>query len=147
MRFVHELLVIRLKHPPSTYAIEGLNEDFKDIISGEKIQPIEATPEEREDNQYLDLPPQLGLLAKSAHLEVRNVVTGNVPSGPSFANGGISLVSTSAIGGTDPTNNLVASNVARNNQPVDIFWDRSGSGNGFRGNACGTSQPRFICGS
>lgn len=56
MRFVHELLVIRLKHPPSTYAIEGLNEDFKDIISGEKIHPIEATPEEREDNQYLDLP-------------------------------------------------------------------------------------------
>src|SRR5947207_15322396 len=56
MRFVHELLVIRLKHPPSTYAIEGLNEDFKDIISGQKIEPIEATPEEREDNQYLDLP-------------------------------------------------------------------------------------------
>jgi len=56
MRFVHELLVIRLKHPPSSYAIEGLNEDFKDIISGEKIEPIEATPEEREDNQYLDLP-------------------------------------------------------------------------------------------
>src|SRR5881392_498278 len=45
MRFVHELLVIRLKHPPSTYAIEGLNEDFKDIISGEKIEPIQATPE------------------------------------------------------------------------------------------------------
>src|SRR5205809_1001548 len=56
MRFVHELLVIRLKYPPSSSAIEGLNEDFKDIISGEKIQPIEATPEEREDNQYLDLP-------------------------------------------------------------------------------------------
>src|SRR5580765_165763 len=48
MRFVHEQLVIRLKHPPSQYAIDGLNEDFKDIISGEKIQPIEATPEERE---------------------------------------------------------------------------------------------------
>src|SRR3954471_16284227 len=56
MRFVHEMLVIRLKHRPSDYAIEGLNEDFKDIISGEKIEPIEATPEEREDNQYLDLP-------------------------------------------------------------------------------------------
>jgi uncharacterized protein (TIGR00730 family) len=56
MRFVHEQLVIRLKHPPSSYAIEGLNEDFKDIISGEKIQTIECTPEEREDNQYVDLP-------------------------------------------------------------------------------------------
>src|SRR4051812_3612290 len=56
MRFVHEQLVIRLKHPPSSYAIEGLNEDFKDIISGEKNQTIECTPEEREDNQYVDLP-------------------------------------------------------------------------------------------
>jgi uncharacterized protein (TIGR00730 family) len=56
MRFVHELLVIRLKHPPSQYAIDGLNEDFKDIISGEKIHIIEPTPEEREDNQYLELP-------------------------------------------------------------------------------------------
>jgi spermidine synthase len=27
-------------------------------------------------NQYLNLPPQLALLAQSAHLEVRNVVTG-----------------------------------------------------------------------
>ena len=56
MRFVHELLVIRLKHAPTSYAIEGLNQDFKDIISGEPIQMIEPTPEEREDNQYLQLP-------------------------------------------------------------------------------------------
>ncbi len=56
MRFVHELLVIRLKHPPSNYAIDGLNQDFKDIILGEKIETIEPTPEEREDNQYLNLP-------------------------------------------------------------------------------------------
>src|SRR5436309_9196517 len=51
MRFVHELLVIRLKHPPAASAIAGLNEDFADIISGEKIEIIKATPEEREDNQ------------------------------------------------------------------------------------------------
>ena len=56
MRFVHELLVIRLKHSPSASAIAGLNEDFSDIMNGEKIQPIEATPEEREDNQFVDLP-------------------------------------------------------------------------------------------
>src|SRR4051812_40001385 len=56
MRFVHELLVIRLKHPPSQFVIDGLNEDFKDLISGEKIHIIEPTPEEREDNQYLELP-------------------------------------------------------------------------------------------
>jgi len=56
MRFVHELLVIRLKHPPSPSAIAGLNEDFADIMNGHKIQIIEPTPEEREDNQFLELP-------------------------------------------------------------------------------------------
>ncbi len=56
MRFVHELLVIRLNHPPSPSAIEALNEDFADIIMGEKIHVIEPTPEEREDSQCLELP-------------------------------------------------------------------------------------------
>lgn len=56
MRFVHELLVIRLKYAPSPSAIAGLNEDFADIINGTPIHPIEATPEEREDNQFVDLP-------------------------------------------------------------------------------------------
>lgn len=56
MRFVHELLVIRLNHPPSPSAIDALNEDFADIIMGEKIQVIEPTPEEREDSQCLELP-------------------------------------------------------------------------------------------
>jgi len=56
LRFVHELLVIRLKHAPSQSAIEGLNQDFADIIAGKKIEVIEPTPEEREDNQYVELP-------------------------------------------------------------------------------------------
>ena len=56
MRFVRDLLVIRLKHPASDFAITALNQDFADIIMGGKIHAIEATPEEREDNQYLDLP-------------------------------------------------------------------------------------------
>src|SRR5438477_8416209 len=56
MRFVHELLVIRLKHAPSASAIAGLNEDFGDIMNGEKIHLIKATAEEREDNQVVDLP-------------------------------------------------------------------------------------------
>jgi uncharacterized protein (TIGR00730 family) len=56
MRFVHELLVIRLKHAPAPSAVDALNQDFADIIAGEKIEIIEATPEEREDNQYLELP-------------------------------------------------------------------------------------------
>src|SRR5712692_5852930 len=56
MRFVHELLVIRLKFAPSDSAIAGLNEDFADIINGEKLRIIKPTPEEREDNAFLDLP-------------------------------------------------------------------------------------------
>src|SRR5947209_4159364 len=56
MRFVHELLVIRLNHPPSPSAIAGLNEDFVDIISGQKIEVIKPTAEECEDNQFLELP-------------------------------------------------------------------------------------------
>ena len=56
MRFVRELLVIRLKHPPSSSAIDGLNQDFADIIMGEPIHVIDPTPEEREDNQFLDRP-------------------------------------------------------------------------------------------
>jgi uncharacterized protein (TIGR00730 family) len=56
MRFVHELLVIRLKHTPSPSAIAGLNEDFADIIIGPPIKRIEPTAEEREDTDYLEMP-------------------------------------------------------------------------------------------
>lgn len=55
-RFVHDLLVIRLKHAPSASGIEGLNEDFADIISGEKVHAIEPLPEERDDNDALQYP-------------------------------------------------------------------------------------------
>lgn len=54
-RFVKDLLVIRLKHVPPPSALQGLNDDFADIISGEKFQAIEATPQEREDGDFPDL--------------------------------------------------------------------------------------------
>jgi uncharacterized protein (TIGR00730 family) len=54
-RFVKDLFIIRLKHAPSETAIEALNEDFADIITGERIKRIEPLPEEREDNDRLDL--------------------------------------------------------------------------------------------
>jgi uncharacterized protein (TIGR00730 family) len=56
MRFVRDLLIIRLQHSPTSTAIEGLNQDFAEIISGERIHMIDPTPEEREDNAFLDLP-------------------------------------------------------------------------------------------
>jgi uncharacterized protein (TIGR00730 family) len=55
-RFVRDLLVIRLKHPPSSTALEAINEDFDDIISGEPIRIIPPTEDETEDNDNLDLP-------------------------------------------------------------------------------------------
>lgn len=54
-RFVKDLFVIRLKHPPSDSAIEAMNEDFADIIVGPPISRIEATPEEVADNDNLHL--------------------------------------------------------------------------------------------
>jgi uncharacterized protein (TIGR00730 family) len=54
-RFVREQFVIRLRHAPGDTAIAALNEDFADIIAGEKIRAIEPTPEEREDNDHVEL--------------------------------------------------------------------------------------------
>ncbi|HEY2082908.1 MAG TPA: LOG family protein [Verrucomicrobiae bacterium] len=55
-RFVKDLFVVRLKHAPTASAIEAMNEDFSDIIVGPKIQKIEATPEEVEDDDNVALP-------------------------------------------------------------------------------------------
>lgn len=54
-RWVTDQLVLRMKRAPSESALEGLNEDFADILSGAKMHVIEATPEEKEDNDFLHL--------------------------------------------------------------------------------------------
>jgi hypothetical protein len=54
-RFVKDLLVIRLKHEPTPSAIEALNEDFGDIVTGEPFKAIPATSEERDDNDSVEL--------------------------------------------------------------------------------------------
>jgi len=55
-RFVKDLFVIRLKHAPSPSAIEAMNEDFADIITGPPIKAIETTPDEHADNDMVELP-------------------------------------------------------------------------------------------
>lgn len=55
-RYVQDKLVIRLQHAPSSTALKALNEDFADIISGPAIEVIDATPEEREDADHVELP-------------------------------------------------------------------------------------------
>jgi uncharacterized protein (TIGR00730 family) len=54
-RFVKDRFIIRLHHAPTDTAIEAMNEDFADINLGPPIARIEPTPEEREDNDWLDL--------------------------------------------------------------------------------------------
>jgi uncharacterized protein (TIGR00730 family) len=56
MRFVKDLLVIRLRHAPSASSIEALNEDFRDIVEAGKIQAAEALPEEQDETASLPLP-------------------------------------------------------------------------------------------
>jgi uncharacterized protein (TIGR00730 family) len=55
-RFVKDSFIIRLKYAPSASAIEAMNEDFADIISGSPIKAVEPTPEELADNDVVDLP-------------------------------------------------------------------------------------------
>ena len=71
-----------------------------------------------------------------------NLVTGNVPSGPTAFSGGVAVV-TDFLGAA-PRDNLVQGNVVLGNQP-DLFWDRTGSGNRFRHNRCRTSDPAGLC--
>jgi uncharacterized protein (TIGR00730 family) len=54
-RFVKDLFVIRLKHPPSASALEAMNEDFADIITGPPMKVIDPTPEEKADGDMLEL--------------------------------------------------------------------------------------------
>jgi parallel beta-helix repeat protein len=65
-----------------------------------------------------------------------NVIQGNVPSGPSFASGGV-VVSDQGPGSTAPMNNKVTHNVITGNTP-DINDTGTGSGNVYRNNQCGS---------
>jgi uncharacterized protein (TIGR00730 family) len=55
-RFVKDLFVIRVKHPPSDSAVQALNEDFADLITTPPIERIDPTPDEIADDDNVDLP-------------------------------------------------------------------------------------------
>jgi nitrous oxidase accessory protein NosD len=71
-----------------------------------------------------------------------NLVTGNVPTGPTAFSGGVAVVTDFL--GTAPKDNRVVGNVLHGNDP-DLFWDGSGSGNVFQRNDCKTSDPAGLC--
>jgi Right handed beta helix region len=75
----------------------------------------------------------------------RNLVFDNKPSLENPFAGGIVVASTTALGGADPSDNVVKKNLAHDNAPADIVWDGTGQGNVFDRNLCGTSIPDGLC--
>lgn len=75
---------------------------------------------------------------------VDNVVVNNHPSGATQGSGGV-IITTSFAAPTAPTDNAVRRNVVRRNDPYDIIYDGTGSGNHFTDNTCDSSQPPSIC--
>lgn len=96
-------------------------------------------------------PPISGIgilvLGGSRVIVEENTATGNGPGagGGPFPPGGIVMLSSLGIGGSDPMNNKVHDNQASGNTPWDVFWDESGTGNTFPGNHCAVSSPSWIC--
>jgi hypothetical protein len=94
-----------------------------------------------------------GILLAGTHAVAvtRNHVFSNRPTNASSLSGGIVLASSGSLGGAspavdvDPTDNIVSRNVAFHNEPADIVWDRTGTGNRFRHNHCARSMPSRIC--
>jgi parallel beta-helix repeat protein len=120
---------------------EAIAEDWT-VVGNSVHDNVKACPASE------DGPPASGigvLLAGSRDTTVRgNTITGNQPTGPSLATGGVAVVSTAALGGQDPTGNLVQGNLLSDNDP-DLFYDGSGSGNSFVSNNCQTSVPDGLC--
>jgi hypothetical protein len=74
-----------------------------------------------------------------------NLISGNVPSGPTRISGGVVVaVDPYVEGAPKPTNDSVVGNHFGRNKP-DIFWAESGSGNRFMGNHCNSSVPSRVC--
>jgi hypothetical protein len=74
-----------------------------------------------------------------------NEVEDHAPTLASPFSGGITVASTTDLGGAEPTDNEVVDNDADDNRPYDVRWDHSGSDNRFHGNGCDRSSPRRIC--
>jgi len=54
-RFVDGLLVMRLWHAPPAPRLRELSERFEDILVSGGLEPMDATPAERDDGDHLDL--------------------------------------------------------------------------------------------
>ena len=75
----------------------------------------------------------------------KNSVRNNEPRQSAPFAGGIVVVSSKPQGGTNPSHDLIARNVAFSTQPADLRWAGSGGQNRFEGNRCNTSEPSGLC--
>ena len=69
-----------------------------------------------------------------------NDVTNNRASGPSLASGGVVIVS-GGPAASPASYNQVTDNELDGNQPADIYWDQTGTGNKVSDNDCDTAIP------
>lgn len=58
---------------------------------------------------------------------------------------GILVITAAPFGGADPSNDTIKNNEMSGNQPDDIVWDGTGTGNSFVANQCHTSVPGGLC--
>ena len=75
----------------------------------------------------------IALLGTDATTVEGNAVSGNHPTADTPIVGGIVLASAGSVGGADPTGTVVRGNTARGNDPADLVYDGSGSGNRLTG--------------
>lgn len=95
----------------------------------------------------------IGLLGTSQVLLQHNTITANVgdvdpESGQpaAFGGAGLVLIDGALAGGAAATDNRIARNTIRDNLPLDVLTDGSGSGNVFVANDCVAANLPGICG-
>jgi parallel beta-helix repeat protein len=85
----------------------------------------------------------IALIGGTGNTVAGNLITSNVPLGPTAIRGGVAVVASPA--GPAPTDTVVRGNAIVANDP-DVFWDETGAGNVLTPNLCRTSAPARICG-
>lgn len=85
----------------------------------------------------------IGIALAGVHdtVAANNAVPDNAPGGDTLVSGGIVIASTADTGGADPIDNVVRHNKLRGNDPADIVWDGTGSGNQVTHNHCEMAIP------
>jgi uncharacterized protein (TIGR00730 family) len=89
-RFVKDLFVIRLKYAPSADAIQDLNDHFADINLGQPIRATGPLPDERDDNDCVDLPRLVFRFDRKSYGRLRqliDVLNAYAPDGASAQSG------------------------------------------------------------